>query len=439
MTIKKEEELKTTGVFIKVSNFLFGDFINFSLENRIFNASSLITFLAAFCSLIVNLYSGYGLISNLVYIGFIIAFIILYYFGRVKKICKGFSYFLLAITAISFLWFINEGINGTVPLILVVAILIFASVTQTKHHFFVLGITIVYIIGLVIAENYFLQDYLIKFPSQEIKELQLAFGLLLSVLVVFIFAHILKKNFIRENETIRKQEKELSELNATKDLLFSIISHDLRSPFNGIIGASELMCDDSRNLSDEKIKYYANQINQLSKNTYKLLDNLLNWSYLNQGTILFKPENLDLYDLINDGTCISTEIAEKKNIELIVNIDKDINISADKNMFQLIIRNLFSNAVKYTKSGGSVFISAKKKNTEIEIMVKDTGIGMSTEIIDGLFNIEKQVVRKGTNNEPSFGIGLILAKNFIEKHNGKLNIESKPEEGSQFSFTIPQK
>ncbi len=235
----------------------------------------------------------------------------------------------------------------------------------------------------------------------------------------------------------KKVEQALKESNKTKDKFFSIISHDLKSPFNSMLGFSKMLDEKFEKYDTEKKKKFINIINQGLQDTYKLLENLLTWSRSQRGSIDFKPEKLNLHLLAKETSGLLHQSTENKSIKLKNKIADNIYVDADKDMLSTIIRNLISNAIKFTQKGGDISINAKNKQQFIEISVKDNGIGISKEIQSKLFDIGENTSTQGTENETGTGLGLILCKEFVEKHGGKIWIKSEEEKGSEFVFIIP--
>lgn len=241
-------------------------------------------------------------------------------------------------------------------------------------------------------------------------------------------------------EDLLKSEADLRKLNSEKDKFFSIIAHDLRSPFTGFLGLTELMVTDMKNSSLKEYQEIGGLLHSSATNLFGLLTNLLEWSKMQRGLTAFNPEKLSLKRLAEEVINVFDETAKKKGIKIEEEISEEIFVTADKRMLETIARNLISNALKFTKKGGSVTISAKESSAEsngtIEISVKDSGIGMDKELMNKLFKIDTQTSRKGTDNERSTGLGLLLCKEFIEKHKGEILVESEEGKGSRFSFTL---
>lgn len=236
---------------------------------------------------------------------------------------------------------------------------------------------------------------------------------------------------------IKEREVKLKELNATKDKFFSIIAHDLKSPFNGIIGISNLMKEESKRLELHVIHQYANMINSSAVQTYRLLENLLNWARIQQGKITFSPTNILLKHLVNEVVILLHESAYQKRILIIDNTPSNLLVKIDEGMIETILRNLISNAIKFTPTGGRIVIQTIMINTGIEISVSDNGVGINKENIQKLFNIDTNYTLPGTEKEKGTGLGLILCKEFTEKHNGKISVESTEGKGSTFTISLP--
>jgi len=237
---------------------------------------------------------------------------------------------------------------------------------------------------------------------------------------------------------IQKQNKELSELNATKDKFFSIIAHDLRSPFQGFIGITHIMAEEIDNFPRERLISLAKEINESAVNLHKLLLNLLDWARMQEGNISFKPTRITASQIAVYKNDLIVKKGRQKGIDIGFNIPDDISIHADEVMFNSIIRNLISNAVKFTKPGGKITVSVKKTgNNMAEFSVEDTGIGMSEDLCKKLFKMNEKVGTTGTDGELSTGLGLLLCKEFITKNGGTIRVESRENKGSTFYFLLP--
>jgi len=236
---------------------------------------------------------------------------------------------------------------------------------------------------------------------------------------------------------LKESEVRLRELNATKDKFFSIIAHDLRNPFMAILGFSDFLIQKISDKDYESIEEYANIIRNSSQQVLSLLTNLLQWASLQNGKIQFNPEMFEIGALINEVTELSKGAALQKSITITKKLPHNVLVFADKSMIGTTLRNIISNAIKFTKPGGKVNISAMKKQDELLITISDNGIGMNKDALKRLFGIEDGYSTSGTQNEPGTGLGLILCKEFVHRHKGKIWAESEPGKGSRFHFTIP--
>lgn len=241
----------------------------------------------------------------------------------------------------------------------------------------------------------------------------------------------------RAEEKLKKYTNELKELNASKDKFFSLIAHDLRSPFNSIAGFSELLIDQVRNNDTEGIEKYSEIIQKSSKRAMDLLMNLMDWSRSQTGRMEFNPEYFEIVDFIHEITTLFTPIAEQKSITIAHDLPSNAPVFADKAMISAVLRNLISNAIKFTNTCGKIRISAKDDKEKLTITIVDNGMGIPPEAIDKLFRIDNKYSTAGTQNEKGTGLGLILCREFVQKNGGEIWVESGQQTGSTFSFTIP--
>ncbi len=239
-------------------------------------------------------------------------------------------------------------------------------------------------------------------------------------------------------EAIKKYTKELEELNANKDKLFSIISHDLRSPFQGLLGLSSAIVNEYDNLSHDEIQMFLESINNTAQNLYNLIENLLQWSRVQRSNIKMNLMKIELHDEIEYIISLIQNNAAKKNIQIINETAKGIIVNSDVNILNSTLQNLISNAVKFTNPDGKVIISAVKKGNVVELMVKDNGVGISEENLGKLFRIDIRHSTPGTGMESGTGLGLIICKELIEIQGGTISVKSKPGRGTEFIVTLQQ-
>jgi PAS domain S-box-containing protein len=230
---------------------------------------------------------------------------------------------------------------------------------------------------------------------------------------------------------------ELKDLNLTKDRFFSIIAHDLKSPFSGLIGMTTEFKNNARDFSYDEIATFGNEMYDAVINTYRLLENLLEWSRIQLDQIQFNPITANVRDEVEKIISLFAANAVQKEISLSNNVDSDIFVSADINMIGTILRNLIGNAIKFTNRGGIVKIDALEREDNVLISVADNGVGMEEEISKRLFRSDTIHTTYGTEKEKGSGLGLLLCKEFVAKHNGEIWVESSPGKGTKFCFTMP--
>jgi PAS domain S-box-containing protein len=242
------------------------------------------------------------------------------------------------------------------------------------------------------------------------------------------------------DEEIKLKNGLLQASNAEKDKFFSIIAHDLRGPLSAFVGATQIITEEIHTMNIEEIIDITMSMKTSASNIYSLLENILEWSRLRRGGMDFVPEILNLKEKIGDCIDVLSESARKKRIQVTFSIPDEMEVFADNHMFDTIIRNLISNAIKFTPVGGNISLTADYNNDHsIVVKVSDSGIGMTPELINKLFLISEKTSRPGTEGEMSTGLGLLLVKEFIEKHGGKIWVKSEVGNGSTFSFTIKQR
>lgn len=239
-------------------------------------------------------------------------------------------------------------------------------------------------------------------------------------------------------EEIQIKNKELKELNEAKDKFFSIIAHDLRSPYQGLMGVVNILLNEYDTMPRETAKDYLGLLNRSVKAQYNLLEDLLSWSKIQSGKMKCIPRKINLLDGINSAISNLVPNARNKGINVEVNINKYLSVSADPDMFNLLVRNLFSNAIKFTGNNGKIEILTGNLSNEIYVEIKDSGIGIEKENIDKLFRMDVSFSMPGTNSEKGSGLGLLLCKEILDKHNGKIWVESKFGKGSSFKFIFPK-
>jgi signal transduction histidine kinase len=293
------------------------------------------------------------------------------------------------------------------------------------------------------------------------KQQQIRNVLILGISITFVIIFLILRNFIivkksrkvlqDKNQLIEEQKEELMQknaqltetdklirqANATKDKFFSIIAHDLKSPFSSIFGFSNLLYSEFESFDEKSKKEYLLNISNVSENAYKLLQNLLEWARSQTGQIDYQPEEINIGLLINDNITLLTSLADKKGISLENKVSFQTYAFGDTNMINTVIRNLISNAIKFSYKSGIITVTAEEDGDFLKIQVSDTGIGLTEEESRDVFSIDVKFKKEGTENEKGTGLGLILSREFVEKNGGKIWVESMVNKGSKFFFTLP--
>ena len=277
---------------------------------------------------------------------------------------------------------------------------------------------------------------------------KISITLLLFFIIILIFQvrtraikrynKILEKRVAERTTDLDKTIKELNLEIASKDKFFSIIAHDLRSPFIALLGFSNYLYDEMETLAKDEIKTISENIVKSAKLTFGLLENLLQWARIKTGRITFEPETVYLNKTVTEISGLFKGNADNKGITIQIEIPSNLNTFADLNMLQTVLRNIVSNAIKFTRNNGHIKISAAGEEEFIRITISDNGIGTNPEKINKLFQIDQNVSSIGTNKEEGSGLGLILCKEFIELNNGKIFVNSKLGEGTDFNIILPK-
>jgi two-component system sensor histidine kinase/response regulator len=241
-----------------------------------------------------------------------------------------------------------------------------------------------------------------------------------------------------QNERLEKQNEQLKEVNASKDKFFSIIAHDLRNPLQVLLGYSELIIMNIENHNKANISKYVELILKTAKNLYTLLENLLMWSKVQKGLMEHNPQHSYVKEIVEGNIILFSPNAEQKQITLTHSVESQIAVYVDKNMINAVVRNLISNALKFTEKGGSVRVTAVEDDELVQVSVNDTGVGISKENMQMLFRIDVTHKNVGTSGERGSGLGLILCKELVEKNNGAIWVESEVGKGTTFTFTLPK-
>ncbi|MFC2151779.1 ATP-binding protein [Bacteroidota bacterium] len=248
-----------------------------------------------------------------------------------------------------------------------------------------------------------------------------------------------KKTISLQKEEIENHRELLKELNASKDKFFSIIAHDLRNPIAGFLNLTEILTNNFDVFSEKESKEFIEVMNQASKQLYNLMENLLQWSRAQTGSITYEPKFISVKRMVDDTVDALMINIENKRIKVNVSVDEKTAVYVDENMITTVIRNLISNAIKFSNPEGLISVRCTQQDTFVEVSIVDNGVGIKKEDQKKLFRIDHHVTTVGTSEEKGTGLGLILCKEFVEKNGGKIWVESDINKGSSFTFTLPRK
>ena len=284
--------------------------------------------------------------------------------------------------------------------------------------------------------------------QKNIKNYWIGFSILILALAVLSFSQFRLKKRTNEllksknqelketNTRLKTSEQNLKELNDTKDKFFSIIAHDLKNPFQSLLGFSETLYNERDQLDEEQIKEYSRLVYESSQSLFNLLGNLLQWAKSQLGNIKLSPVKMNLFNSVEDVISLFSILIEKKNIRIKNQIEPGLHVLADKHVISTVLRNLISNAIKFTNTGGWIILSANTENNKVRISVQDNGKGIKDEDVKKIFRIDQSYSTKGTENESGTGLGLILCKELINESGGDITVESTLGKGSKFAFTL---
>jgi signal transduction histidine kinase len=416
-----------------ISNLTFEE----SIQKRIYIVASLIAFVSAIIGISINIFIGLPLIFNTTVVFIAVSYAFFYYFARYKNKYFKSAFLIVSQIGLMLTWYSGGGLSGPVLPLSIITIIVITAIADKKEQVYYLIFSLLTIIGLFFLEESEFSQYIVQYRSKFVHDLDITCVLILSIISIYLFSSYIKSSFEKAHATVSKQKEELEAVSKAKDKLYSIIGHDLRGPFNGLIELTRLMADKTTGLSKEELQALSAKLSNSAKNTYILLENLLGWSKMNQGLLKFSPQAIPLKAFASVYLEAMQDMADQKNIKTENAIPDDLLVRADEYMLQTILRNLIINAIKYTNNGGYVKIGAYREGDKAVIVVEDNGIGMNDKIREKLFNYSQTNHRLGTDKEPSSGLGLLLTKEFVEKHQGSIHVESEVGKGSRFSFTLP--
>jgi signal transduction histidine kinase len=420
----------------------------FSLEERIFNTVCLFVFISMCFEIPFNLYMGLMVSAFLSIFGLFFC-AVLYYLSRFKRKSKlGINLFcLLCNAAITGSYFYNSGINGPNLLMFLLVFFLTVSIIPRKNFKIWLPFNALLVLSIIVVEYFYPELILNVYVDELSKTIDYSFTYIIVGGLIYLIVSYIRKNYDYErasalekniaieeqNAEILLQKKELERLNSEKDKLFSIVSHDIRMPLNSIQGYLEMLSE--HDLDEEEKEYLKQQLLQLTRDTSDMVFNILSWSKTQMEGSYVELAELNVSEALKEGLNIEKNAAKRKGVELVIETDNNLNILADKNMFQLVVRNLVNNAIKFTQNGGLITLTTQKKGEDCCISIKDNGLGIHPEQQENLFKL-KAISTYGTNNERGIGLGLLLCKEFTDLQGGKIWFERNTDKGSNFFLSF---
>lgn len=425
-----DKEGKIKDVLKSSWSYLAGRPSEFPLESRIYHSFCIIAIIAIFYHIPFNYAVGLPY-SSLIAAVLLITQSYLYYLARFRgKLTLSLVISGVIINALFAInYFVNSGVDGPTFLLFIVEFFLIVCVAPPKQYHWWFGLNIILVFGLLLVEYLHPELIINNYGTRFDRFIDTASAYTVVMVLVYFGTAFLVSNYKREKRLTEEKAIELEALNSGKNRLFSIISHDIRAPLSSIQTFLELLLEVELEPED-RIEIKKDLLTQ-TRHTQEMLLNLLSWSKTQMDGTLTNLTSLNLKTTLSKTLELSRMVAVKKEITLIQNLPDTISVVADKDMLELIIRNLLNNAVKFTGKGGEVEISARLVKETCEIMVRDTGIGIEPEMQKRLFSLGSRS-SYGTENEKGIGLGLVLCKDYTEIQNGRIWFVTEPGAGTTF-------
>lgn len=419
----------------RIWEYLVGSPADFSDANRSFNAISIITLVFLSVLLPFNIYLGLWEVC-LVLLGLLLLQGAFYLRGRMHK--KYFrttlAYGLVSYVVLSFTYYYNAGVNG--PIIFVFFLSFNVLIAFSPQNLHTLWLVVHSLVPLaLLTVDYFYPDLIRNnYHTREDRFFDIASSYFITLGVIYVVTRYLRGRLYREKRVAEERSQQLALANEQKNKLFSIVAHDLRSPINNLHGFLEILAEDE--LTEEERKLVQDELLQQTKKTSDMLMNLLSWTKSQMEGITVRPSLLQLNTALEHTIELQRKIAVHKDISMEVNIPGHLRVFADDDMLALVVRNLINNAIKFTRPGGHICITAREDGNMVQLEVRDDGIGIPEEKKASIFSFNAASTY-GTNNEKGIGLGLMLCKEYIELQHGRIWFESAEGEGTGFFITLP--
>lgn len=415
-------------------HYLTGSNAEFSLESRIFHSLCIVAIIALAYVIPVNFALGLQTSGWLSIILFC-SQSSLFYISRFKRKTEVSRILSILIFHLFLLinYYYNSGINGPTLLLLLVVFFLVISVSNSKEYSIWIFLNVIIVLLLIASEYYYPELIKRNYSNREKHFADIASSYMACILIILIGVRYIKKNYYLTQQLLESKANDLERLNQTKNKLFSIVSHDLRAPIATVQGYLEAISH--MDMSKENWEDVKGRLIQMTQSTDNMLSNLLVWSKSQMDGIKYDKKQINLSESLSPVIEVFQSIAIVKKISLDYSIDQSLFVNSDQNMLQLVVRNFLSNAIKFTHPGGSISLKVISDEQNYIIQISDTGVGMTEEIKNSLFNVTAES-SYGTKNEKGIGLGLNLCKEFTEIQGGKIWFKSTLGQGSTFFISL---
>ncbi len=443
----------------RYKNFVFGTDDSFDVQKRIFLLITHTTLIIAFAGITTNIILGLAASLTIVTIAAFLLVLYMHTYVRRNQLDTKFSiiFFLISVFTFSYLWFLNGGYDGNTTVLIFVYFIVVVTILPVRLRIVSFIVYSVMIVGLVTIQ-FLYPDFITHYETEEQRYIDLALGYFLYLILAFIIQNTILKNYDEErnkgntqniqlndlnlqltesNTKLEESVKSIEELNASKDRFITLLSHDLRSPFHGLLGLSRVLKEEYDSFPEIERKYIIHQLNQSIEKMYAFLEEVLLWGRLQRGVVKPKYAVENIYSILEQVISVHEQAISKKGLQINLNCSKELIANVDRELLSVVIRNLLSNAIKFSLSGKTITIEAKEKKDTLVLSVADKGIGITEKTLSRLFKIDEIITTKGTEGETGSGMGLILCMDILKKLNGKISVQSVEGEGSVFTVELP--
>lgn len=438
---------------------IFGEERSFDVQKKVFLLITHITILIGFVGVAVDIILDLGFFLTLV--TFLTVLVVTYFHVIVRrsslKTGHSLALFLITLFVFPLLWFYNGGYDGNNIILIFVYFIVMVTILPPRLRVIAFFIYTFMIVGLTIT-HYYYPNLVTHYEDSYHRFIDLILGYVMYLVLAFSIQNLILRNYEIDRGRVNSQNDQLNnlveqlniakgqleqslnnikELNSAKDRFVSVLSHDLRCPFQGILGITKTLESDYSSFNDHEKKYFIGQVNKSLDKLYGFLEELLLWGRIQSNSIELKKEPQNIKSILAQILLLFSDITAKKKINVQIFCDDSLQFNLDKEMISVVIRNLLSNSIKFSPFGSQIDLSAEMDNEQLHIKVKDNGVGLSDEYKSKLFKLDEIISTAGTDGEQGTGMGLILCNDIIKKHNGSIGVESKEGKGTIFTVLLP--